>query len=92
MTLNRKTTYSIGDTAILSNATQKQIRNWEAKGYIPEADRVVSGDRAYRRFNQDQVETIRQIKDYLDEGFTLFAAAEKVTGMTSPNKGGQRNA
>ena len=69
--------YSIGDTAQMSCATQKQIRNWEAKGYIPTADRVVSGDRAYRRFSLKQLEMISRIKDFLDEGYTLSAAAEK---------------
>ena len=69
--------FSIGDTAKMSGATQKQIRNWEAKGYIPTADRVVSGDRAYRRFSLKQVEMITRIKDFLDEGYTLSAAAEK---------------
>jgi DNA-binding transcriptional MerR regulator len=77
MTLNRKTTYSIGDTAKLTGATKKQIRNWEAKGYIPTADRVLSGDRGYRRFTPNQVELISSIKNYLNEGYTLSAAAEK---------------
>ena len=80
-------TYSIGDTAKLSGASQKQIRNWEARGYIPEADRVVSGDRAYRRFTPEQVEIIRSIKNYLDEGFTLQAAAEKSKISTQTKKG-----
>ena len=73
-------TYSIGDTARLSGASMKQIRNWEAKGYIPTADRVVSGERAYRRFNLKQVELISRIKQLLDEGYALPAAAEKAAG------------
>jgi DNA-binding transcriptional MerR regulator len=88
----KKNTFSIGDTAKMTGATQKQIRNWEANGYIPLADRVVCGERAYRRFTQAQVETIRKIRDYLDEGFTLLAAAQKATGVTISNKGGQRHA
>ena len=73
----KKINFSIGDTAKMTGATQKQIRNWEAKGYIPTADRVVSGDRAYRRFSLKQVEMITRIKDFLEEGYTLSAAAEK---------------
>jgi len=69
--------FSIGNTSRLSGASKKQIRNWEAKGYIPEAERVVCGDRAYRRFTREQIEIIRNIKGYLDEGFTLKAAAKK---------------
>ena len=73
-------TYSIGDTAKLSGASMKQIRNWEARGFIPTADRVVSGERAYRRFDQQQVKLITRIKQLQDEGYTLPAAAEKATG------------
>ncbi len=92
MTFPTKNTFSIGDTAKMTGATQKQIRHWEAKGYISEAGRVVSGVRAYRRFTLGQVETISKIKEFLDEGFTLLAAAQKVTGKTFSTKGGQRNA
>jgi DNA-binding transcriptional MerR regulator len=70
-------TYSIGDVASMTDVTQKQIRNWESKGYIPEAERIVSGNRAYRRFSQKQIEVISNIKALLDEGYTLPAAAEK---------------
>lgn len=83
----KQTTYSIGDASKLTGASQKQIRNWEARGYIPEAGRVVSGDRAYRRFSPEQIEIIRSIKGYQDEGFTLQAAVEK-----SKVKGGKRHA
>ena len=92
MTFPTKNTFSIGDTAKMTSASQKQIRHWEAKGYIPEAGRVVSGDRAYRRFTPDQVETIRQIKEFLDQGFTLTAAAQKVTGKKISTKEGKRHA
>lgn len=86
MTFQSNTTFSIGDTAKMSKASQKQIRHWEAKGYIPEAIRVVSGDRAYRRFTLGQVEAIGKIKAYLDEGYTLLAAAQKVTGTDISSK------
>ena len=92
MTFPTKNTFSIGDTAKMTGATQKQIRHWEAKGYISEAGRVLSGVRAYRRFTLGQVETISKIKVFLDEGFTLLAASQKATGVTISAKGGQRHA
>ena len=80
-------TYSIGNVARITKATKKQIRNWEAKGHIPKADRVQYGDRAYRRFNLKQVELIAKIKDLRDEGYTLPAAAEKAkTDNLQPRK------
>lgn len=73
-------TYGIGDVSKMTGATQKQIRNWEAKGYIPKAARIACGDRAYRRFSLKQVELISRIKGYLDEGYALPVAAEKAAG------------
>jgi DNA-binding transcriptional MerR regulator len=71
----RRITYSIGDTSKMTVVTQKQIRNWEYRGYIEEAERNVCGERAYRRFTPDQVNVIREIKAYLDKGFTLAYAS-----------------
>jgi len=73
----KKNTYSIGDASKMTGASLKQIRRWEAKGYIPEAERVVSGNFAYRRFTLKQIGIIACIKSYLDEGYTLSAATEK---------------
>ena len=68
-------TFSIGDTARTTGVSLKQLRNWEARGYIPTATRVVCGPRAYRYFNEKQVEQIQAIKKLLDEGFTLSHAS-----------------
>ena len=76
MTQIKKAPFSIGDTAKMTGVTQKQIRNWEARCYIPEAYRVVCGERAYRYFTADQIEIIRQIKGYLDQGYTLAHASK----------------
>ena len=71
-----KAPFSIGDTSRMTGVTQKQLRNWEARGYIPEAMRVVCGERAYRYFTADQIEIISKIKSYLDQGFTLSHASK----------------
>ncbi len=68
--------FSIGDTSKMTGVTQKQIRNWEERGYIPEADRVVCGKRAYRYFTADQIEIITKIKGHLDQGYTLVHASK----------------
>jgi DNA-binding transcriptional MerR regulator len=41
------------------------------------AARIVYGDLAYRRFSLRQVERIARIKELLDKGYTLAAAAVK---------------
>ena len=71
-----KAPFSIGDTAKMTGVTQKQIRNWEDRGYIPTAMRVVCGERAYRYFSLDQIEIITKIKSYLDQGYTLAYASK----------------
>jgi len=78
MSTLREITYSIGEIEELTGGeiSQKQIRYWENKGYIPKAERNICGDIAYRRFKQSQVEIIRAIKGYLDQGYTLARAAE----------------
>lgn len=68
--------FSIGDTARMTGVTRKKIRNWEARGYIPDAYRVVCGKRSYRYFTLDQIERITKIKSYLDQGYTLAHAAK----------------
>jgi DNA-binding transcriptional MerR regulator len=77
----KKKTYSIGDASKMSGASQKQIRSWEAKGYIPKAEHSVSGDRSYRRFTLEQVDTISRIVNLLEEGYTLSAAAGKARNI-----------
>ena len=69
-------TYSIGDVAEMTGVSQRKLRNWEGK-CIPEPERIVCGDRAYRRYALVQIELIKKIKEYQDKGFTLSAAAKK---------------
>ena len=71
-----KAPFSIGTTSKMTGVTQKQIRHWESRGHIPEATRVVCGERAYRYFTTDQIEIIRKIKSYLDQGYTLAHASK----------------
>ncbi|MBA7493214.1 hypothetical protein ES702_03770 [subsurface metagenome] len=73
----REITYSTGETENLTGASQKQIRYWETQGYISEPiERNICGDIAYRRFTRSQVEIIRAIKGYLDQGYTLAHASK----------------
>ena len=70
-------TYSIGETARICGATEKQIRHWEERGHIPHPQRVICGKRDYRQFTEEGFMLIRRIKEYLDEGYTLAVAAKK---------------
>jgi DNA-binding transcriptional MerR regulator len=67
---------TIGEVGRRSNCTVKQIRFWAEKEYIPEPERVTSGERSYRIFGADDMELIKSIKFYLDEGYRLPVAVK----------------
>ena len=71
-----KAPFSIGAASRMTGVSRKQIRSWEARHYIPEAYRVVCGERAYRYFTLEQIETIRKIKSYLDQGARRHAIGQ----------------
>jgi len=77
MNNNQKKYQSIGQAAKICGVTQKQIRNWEEKGFIPELKRVYCGERSYRQFSIKELNLISGIKRYLDDGFVLSVAAKK---------------
>ena len=82
---------SIGAAAKICNVSVKQIRHWSEKGYIPEPERVVCGMRSYRYFGTEDLEIIKGIKSYLDEGYRLPVAAQKAAENIS-KRGGDQNA
>ena len=82
----RRKAFSIGDTAKITGVSQKQIRHWEARGYIKKAERVRCGERAYRYFSQEQVEHIQAIKRMMDEGYAL-AHASRMARKSSGKEG-----
>ena len=77
-------TFSIGDASRITGVSQRKLRSWEGK-HIPKPERLVCGDRAYRRYTQAQINLIAQIKEYQNQGFTLSAAAKKATGDFARN-------
>jgi len=90
MNRNTEKTYSIGDAEKMTGVSQRMLRAWEGK-HIPFPDRIVCGDRAYRRYSQSEIKLISRIKFYRDEGFTLPASVKKAeTDMVG--KGGGSHA
>ena len=83
--------FSIGDAANQCGVTVKQIRNWEEREYIPKATRIVCGERAYRYFAEEDLDAIRAIRGFLDQGFTLQAAVKKAAENSS-GKAGDKDA
>jgi MerR family transcriptional regulator, redox-sensitive transcriptional activator SoxR len=69
--------FSISQAAKVCDVTQKQIRHWEEKGFIPELKRVHCGERSYRQFSKSDFALISSIKQHLDDGYILPVAVKK---------------
>lgn len=65
----------IGEVAEITGVPQRQLRYWQERGLISTVDEK---DSSTRRFNYLEIKRILLIKELLDEGFTLDAAAKKL--------------
>ena len=90
MNIEAEQTFSIGDAEKMTGVSQRMLRQWEGK-HVPFPDRIVCGERAYRRYTETQVNLIKRIKQYRDQGYTLKVAAEKARADLGI-KGGDLNA
>ncbi len=70
---------SIGTAAEISNTTVKMLRYWEEKGHIT-PERVYSGSRGFRWYYPADLHKITKIKNYIDQGYSLQAAAQMAIG------------
>ncbi len=70
-------TLSIADCSKVTRCTQRQLRSYEARGYIKPPVRITCGEIRYRRFTKKNIEEIKIFKGFVDQGFTLKMAAAK---------------
>ena len=83
--INTNKPVSIGVAAEVSNTTVKMLRYWEEKGYIT-PERVYSGSRGFRWYYPADVQKITRIKNFIDQGYTLNAAARMADEKQSNNR------
>src|SRR5687768_5787738 len=72
----RKLIVGIGEVSEITGIPQRQLRYWQEKGLIMTT--VAAGSSITRRFNYVEIKKILLIKELLEEGFTLEAAAKKI--------------
>jgi DNA-binding transcriptional MerR regulator len=66
-----------------SEVTQKldislrQLYYWELKGIV-RPKLVTMGSREFKRYSLRDVEVLKRVKEYLDQGYTLNTAVQKV--------------
>jgi DNA-binding transcriptional MerR regulator len=65
----------IGEVSDITGVPQRQIRYWEEKGII---QTVKEGEGTTRKYDYLNIKKILLVKELLDDGFTLDAAAKKV--------------
>lgn len=73
-----KKVHWFGSTAVTRELgiSLRQLYYWELKGVVH--PRVITkGSRAFKRFSLEDVEMLRRVKAYLDEGYTLSSAVER---------------
>ncbi|GIO13587.1 transcriptional regulator [Cohnella xylanilytica] len=73
--LLKKLVVGIGEVADISGVPQRQIRYWEDKGIIRS---VKEGEGSTRKYDYLNIKKVLLVKELLDDGFTLDAAARKV--------------
>ena len=64
------------------NISLRQLYYWELKGIIK--PRIIpKGSREFKRYSAKDFEVLRQVKGYLDQGFTLSGAVQRVEPAAS---------
>jgi DNA-binding transcriptional MerR regulator len=72
--LLKRLVVGIGEVSEISGVPQRQLRYWEDKGIIS----PVEPGSGVRRYDYPTVKRILVIKELVDDGYTLDAAARKV--------------
>ncbi|QTA82752.1 HTH domain-containing protein, MerR-type [Desulfonema limicola] len=72
-----KNDYGIGEISHITGVTIKQLRYWEEKNFIPKPTRIICGERAYRRYDDELLKLIITMKQLIDEGMTVSGASKK---------------
>jgi DNA-binding transcriptional MerR regulator len=70
-------TYSISQVSQTTGVSKNRVREWHAKGFLPDIQQISVGSRLHRRFSEKDVTLIKKINEYQNQGYTLGAAVEK---------------
>jgi len=70
-------TVSISDASKETGFSERQLRSFEARGYIGAPIKVRCGSIQYRRYTPEHIQAIKIFKKYLDQGFKLAFASQK---------------
>ncbi len=69
--------FSSSDVTRKLSISLRQLYYWELKGIVTPR-MIAMGSREFKRYSNRDFETLRQIKDFLDQGYTLNSAVQRV--------------
>ena len=72
-----KKTFSISSVSEIAGVSKNRIREWHAKGFLPEIHQISVGSRLHRRFSEHDITLIAMIDKFQEQGYILAAAVEK---------------
>jgi excisionase family DNA binding protein len=70
-------TFSIKQVSEMTGVSKNRIREWHDKGLLPHVQWISVGSRNHRRFSEDDINLIKKIDEYQEQGFVLRVAVEK---------------
>lgn len=86
-----KNSISISDASAETGLSQKQLREYEAKGFINEPFKVQCGNIRYRYYSPEHIKEIKIFTKYKNQGFTLPIAASKAYAEIDQGKEGGKD-
>jgi DNA-binding transcriptional MerR regulator len=68
---------SSSDVTRKLNISLRQLYYWELKGVV-KPRMITMGSREFKRYSNSDFEVLRQLKSFLDQGYTLTSAVQRV--------------
>jgi DNA-binding transcriptional MerR regulator len=69
--------YSSSEVTRKLDISLRQLYYWELKGIV-KPNLITLGSREFKRYSHEDFDTLKKVKRYLDLGFTLTSAVQKV--------------
>lgn len=77
-----KNTYWLSSSEVTRklDISLRQLYYWELKGIV-KPKMITMGSREFKRYSMKDFEVLKRIKDYLDQGYTLNSAVQRVSSV-----------
>ncbi len=69
--------YSSSEVTRKLDISLRQLYYWELKGIV-KPKFVTLGSREFKRYSHEDFDTLTKVKKYLDQGYTLTSAVQRV--------------